>query len=282
MTHRDKNENQLITQAVNAHGIFFKKAVREKLEAMRGLFILGEEYPVPYLEGASIDLLIEFRTNYRRYVLPIECKRGYTATKRWVFFTEPEGRSAKMMYVFEGNESGIDTTDRFRLKEVPICLEGIEIDLSKLRGDSYKAANPDPIWKAGIQMCRASLGFLTQEIEQRKGRDISPQDYENNFRLFPLLLTNAPLSVCELEQGSVEILTGNHKGEIATRNVPYLVLLYPFTPSHDSPDPRRRAEGELKDRYVEPIERGYHFKEGIMVVNSDHIDQFFDLLRATA
>lgn len=65
-----------VTEAINLHGLFFKRAVRRLLETVSDVRILGEEYPVRYLEGSSIDLLIEV-AGKRRYILPIECKRAY-------------------------------------------------------------------------------------------------------------------------------------------------------------------------------------------------------------
>jgi hypothetical protein len=84
-----KTDLQLTTDAIGAHGIFFKKALGELLETIRGLRILGEEYPVRYLEGASIDLLVEYRTSHTTFVLPIECKRALATMKKWIFFRDP-------------------------------------------------------------------------------------------------------------------------------------------------------------------------------------------------
>jgi hypothetical protein len=201
---------------------------------MRTAFIIGEEYPVPYLEGASIDLLVEFRSNYQRYILTIECKRGYTAAKRWVFFKEIDpGYRSKVIYEFVGNECQIYDAAALVGRDVPLCIEGVEVDLSRLqkKGELYKAANPDPIWKAGFQVCKGNLGYLLQEVNQRKLRQIDRRDHELNFRLVPILLTTARLSVCELDPQAVDILSGNHRGEVVTSDVPYLILRYPFTPS---------------------------------------------------
>lgn len=244
----------MMTEALNAHGLFFKKRVRSEVEAMRSAFILGEEYPVPYLEGASIDLLVEFRRSYPtynnvlRYILPIECKRGYTAAKRWIFFKDRGYDSKqKLFYEFVGNECQICDAAALVGNDVPLCIEGVEVDLSRLqkKGELYKAANPDPIWKAGFQVCKGSLGFLLQEVNQRKLRKIDCNDYESNFRLLPLLLTTAPLSVCELDPQSVDILSGNHQSEVVTTDVPYLILQYPFTPSAEyGTDPRTALLGD--------------------------------------
>ncbi len=41
-------DEEKIRDALNAHGIFFKKAVRRELEGIEGVTILGEEYPITW------------------------------------------------------------------------------------------------------------------------------------------------------------------------------------------------------------------------------------------
>src|SRR5712692_10718332 len=99
MERPQKSQDQLITEAVNTHGNFFKRAVRNELEGIQGVEILGEEYPVAnYLEGGAIDLLVSF-TPARcevSVVLPIECKRAYVASKQWIFFESPPIPASKL------------------------------------------------------------------------------------------------------------------------------------------------------------------------------------------
>jgi hypothetical protein len=63
--------------------------VRRTIERIRGINVVGEEYPITYVEGVSIDSLIRFSANTIDYILPIECKRVYSS--EWVFFRDPMG-----------------------------------------------------------------------------------------------------------------------------------------------------------------------------------------------
>jgi hypothetical protein len=193
MNNQTKSENQLITNAINMHGIIFKKAVREVLEGLRSLKIIGEEYPIHYLEGGSLDLLALYLSDTQRYILPIECKRGYVATKKWVFFADPDG-NCKLQYLYDDKTIRVGDAGVFSRMGVPICIEGVEIEMSKAeKGGAYKAS-PDAIWKAAFQACKGSLGFLIQEMGQRNKAATSLE----NFITFPLLITTAPLFVSKM------------------------------------------------------------------------------------
>jgi len=132
ISNTPKSEHQLITEAVNAHGIFFKIAVRNTLEQIEGVTILGEEYPVRYMEGASLDLLVEFTTTKFRYIFPIECKRAYVANKRWLFFKDSENYS-KILYCFTGKALNALGSAPFTNLGVPVCIEGIQVDLQEFQ-----------------------------------------------------------------------------------------------------------------------------------------------------
>ena len=90
-----ENESSIITSAVNAHGILFKKAVRQQLEQIQGVRIIGEEYPVKFQDGAQLDLLVQYKSKNQVYLTIIECKRAYATFKKWIFFECNEGLFAK-------------------------------------------------------------------------------------------------------------------------------------------------------------------------------------------
>lgn len=278
MTKKQPDEITLITEAINAHGIFFKRAVRTTLEAIRGLKIIGEEYPVPYLEGASVDLLVEYRLQSRTFIVPIECKRAYVENKKWIFFEDPE-QGTKLMYSFAGETLTALNNADFVPRSAPICIEGLEFDMAKTQGQnkpgSSKAASPDVIWKVAFQSCKGCLGFLGQELTARQKY---PKDPMSDFTTFSMVITSAPLAFNELSTQMIDSATGRHIGNMALREVPFVVLRYPFTPSQLAPS-RRHLE-MMTDQYMTPKERGFLGKEGIIVLNVQHIEKFFDLLKS--
>lgn len=277
------SENQLITDAINAHGIFFKKKVREALEKIQGISILGEEYPVSYLEGASLDLLVKYDAtfpDYGSYIIPIECKRGYTSVKRWIFFQDPQ-TDLKFFYILSKDNTRAINADALIARNVPVCMEGVEIDISKTKiqkkNDIPKAtASLSNIWNAANQVCRGFLGFLIREVESRAAIKDEANIGVETIAIFPLLITTAPLYICEFSLEAIDILTGNHQGEIKTKEVPWLILKHPFTPSSVYGDTQRYSF--FGGGYVTPSARGYNYKEGIMVINSGTLPKFFELI----
>lgn len=271
MTAPPKTDAQLITDAIGAHGIFFKKALRSRLETISGARVIGEEYPVRYLEGGAVDLLVEYASATATFVLPIECKRALATVKKWIFFRDslPD---VKLIYSFKGAALNV-----LRSRLIPlarnICIEGVEVDLSKLRGDRkspYNAASTDRIWEAAQQACKGAHGFIQDELQARKQVG-TPRDTQ----VFPLIVTTADLQIAGLPPGSVELGTGAHVDDLEVTDVPWLVLNHPFTP------PSTLGSQHLQvnvSEYADPIRRSELSKEGIVVVNAQHVERFFDCL----
>jgi hypothetical protein len=265
-----EHEIDLITEAVNAHGIFFKRAVRAELQKVPRLKVIGEEYPVAYMEGASLDLLVEHDLGNQTYILPIECKRAYVQNKRWIFFEDPE-RKSKFLYSFKqanANVSGIEPISR---KVLTVCVEGIEIDLAKAgkAGQGvYKSGNVDTIWKAGFQVCKGGIGFLREEFQSRRAYQAPYRD----FCSFLLVVTSAPLSVCPLENQVVDPLTGRHIGPLVLTEKKWVLLRYPFTPASQA---GAHSFYVNEAGYADPATRGLRAKEGVIILNVAHISDFF-------
>jgi len=143
---------EFLTKALNAHGIFFKRKVREILDGCRTttgsigesiVAIVGEAYPVHYLQGAPIDLLAEVRLGReRRLELPIECNRAYSDRRRWVFFRDADTR-ARFIVGISGRKVEFTQASAYNGFGDNICVEGVEIDLGAR--DQYKPASPDRI-----------------------------------------------------------------------------------------------------------------------------------------
>jgi len=265
------SEMKILTEAVNAHGIFFKRAVRNALEQIPGVQILGEECPIRYLEGASLDLLFAYQTASHPWIFPVECKKAYVAMKRWVFFEDPDP-STRLIYFFRGNDLVYVCVDSIQSLSTLGCIEGIEIDMQKTKTpDSlYRSGSPDTIWKAAFQACKGGLGFLLNEKADRT-KYATGQFIE--YASIPLIITNAPLFVCDLKTQSVDISTGNHIGDMEIRSVPWLILSHPFTPSQV-----QNAEyfEVIRSEYQPPQIRFSQAKVGIAVINAKYIGDFLE------
>jgi len=267
-TNISKTDLQLTADAIGAHGVFFKKALRALLETIPGARILGEEYPV---EGTAVDLLIEYKAPTILFVLPIECKRALASQKRSIFFRD-SARSVKFAYTFSGAELNFSPLTTTGPGFANICVEGVEIDLLQLQKSPYSAASADRIYKAALQACKGGLGFVRSEFKARKKYPAGPHQ---DFSSFLLMVTTAPLSIAELPVGSVDLITGKHVGDLKLVDVPWLVLHFPLAPLTSS-EHLEVAPSE----YTDPIRRGLYAKEAIVIVNAQHVSAFFSNLCA--
>ena len=210
----------------------------------------------------------QVKTNNRKLLIPIECKKAYVAKKNWVFFEDAQSIS-RLVYQFNGKS--LQVTDTTRSSGFKICTEGIEIDTNK--ADPYKAASVDNIWKAAFQCCKGGIGFLVRELEER-----TKQSAENieDFEVILLLITNAKLYICDVDIQAVDVTTGSYNDEANFHETPWLILQHPFTPSQNSYTTRLKTNLE---EYVQPQTRGSSDKEGVIVLNSMHIVDFFKMLQ---
>jgi hypothetical protein len=201
----------------------------------------------------------------------VECKRGYVANKRWVFFEEEDPPQSKFHYYFENKELRINFADSFTKLGIPVCLEGIEIDISK--ENPYKAGSLSSIYEIGNQVSKELLGFLKQELDERNKKASAGHD---DYVIFPLLITNSTLLSCKLDSKLIDISSGNLRGDLALNPSPYLIL------SHPMPHIEQFGAKHLKvqsDEYIKPERRGNLEKEGIMVVHAESLASFFTILQ---
>jgi len=269
-----ENESSIITSAVNAHGILFKKAVRQQLEQIQGVRIIGEEYPVKFQDGAQLDLLVQYKSKNQVYLTIIECKRAYATFKKWIFF-ECNEETTKLPYFFEGSDLRVSDGTSFTKNGVPLCIEGIEIDLLKYKkpDDAHRIGSIDRIWQTANQVCRGYHNFLASELNSRTQNTQSlPMD---NFTLFPLIITTAQLFICLTKDQNADLPTGNSIGDLPLQKVPYLVLNHAFTPSTENG--RQYLKINLPG-YHSPIDRGRHAKEGVVILHAESIVDFFKSL----
>ena len=272
MTIKTEDESKIITSAINAHGILFKKAVRQELEQIQGISIIGEEYPVRFVEGSQLDLLVQYKSKNQVYLIIVECKRAYASYKKWIFFESREEKT-KLPYFFEGNNLRVGDGTSFT--GLPLCLEGIEIDLLKYKkpDDAYKLGSIDRIWQTANQVCRGYHNFLASELRSRSQNTQSlPLE---NFTIFPLVITTAQLFVCLTQDQNANLLSGDSAGDLLLQQIPCVILNQAFTPS--SENGREYLKIDLAG-YHSPIDRGNHAKEGIVILTAEAITNFFKSL----
>ena len=300
----DEANLKFIADAINAHGIFFKKAVRKKLEELRLVKILDEEHPSSFPDQTAIDLLLECAGQKERfkaavkaykalggsekirrhdqsdheglsgehkYVVVTECKKAYAPYKKWIFFPD-RTKNIKVAY-HVGNNLYTHLKINPDGYGINVYSDGIEIDTLKLkkRGNtSFKSGNCDTIYGAASQVCKGLLGFL-------HARDSRSDPYVKYFGFgefisFPLIITNATLYGCNNDYGDVNLETGNLESELQLEEIQWLLLRHPYA---DITSGNFRDFRTQEDKCMTPEDSTIFYKEPVFVLNSKYLEQFF-------
>lgn len=269
----DEASLKFITDAINAHGIFFKKAVRRKLEEFRVIKILDEEHPTSFPDQTAIDLLLEYpnRSGYPKSVIVTECKKAYAPYKKWIFFPDHTVRIKGAYFVDTSHYKHVMINPG--LYGINVYSDGIEVDMSNLRkkdDTSFKSGNCDTIYRAASQVCKGFLGFL-------HARDIQLDNWNKDknsekFLSFPLIITNATLYGCDNDYDNVNLETGNLESKLQLGEIPWLLFRHPHAniTSGDFRDFRTQ-----EDKCITPEEDGFLYKEPVFILNSKHLKRFF-------
>ncbi len=261
-----------MADAINAHGIFFKKAVRRRIESFGAIGIIDEEHPASFPDQTAIDLLLECpgRGSRFKFVIVTECKKAYAPHKNWIFFPDRTD-SVKTAY-FVGGGRHVHITMIPGRNGIEAYSDGIEVDTSKLgrKADAFKSGSCDMIYKAASQVCRGFLGFVNTQSQQtgirQDGQAFGP------FLCLPLIITNAALYACENDYGEVNLESGNLEQPLQLEEKRWLLLRHPFADISLEPFRDFRTD---RERNSTPEERAMVYKEPVFIVNSQHLKEFF-------
>ena len=249
------------TEALNKHGVFFKKRVLYELQGLSGLRIVSEELGVSFGPTRVIDIVALDDTHKPDVFFVFECKRAFTAEKRWFFFRDfdPHYRALRVQSGLQGNSSvfakGADAG-------LEICSEGYEYHKSDQKADQ------DPVFKAASQLAAGFLGFAG-----RRERDLHPRIgplVERVEKYVPVLVTNAELAVLDYEVSKIALESGRLPERPHFTTVDSLVLKHPF------PTPEGMTRDLRDEAGVKPAARFWnqHHKESIYVVRATALATF--------
>lgn len=254
------------TDALNRHGVFFKKRVLQELQSVGGLAIISEELGVKFGSTRVIDI-VALDTACRPDVFFIlECKRAFTLEKRWFFFRDLDDhyRALRVHSGMQGNSSVFWTGLHGGME---ICSEGYEYRKAN------QAADQDPVFKAASQLAAGYLGFVARRERDLHPRPGPPADKVEKY--VPLLVTNAELLVLDYDVKGISLETGTVADTPQASSVDWLVLKHPF------PTPEG-VDRDLRDEMgVFPSARfwGEQHKESIYVVRSTALARFMEPVR---
>jgi hypothetical protein len=251
------------TEALNRHGVLFKKRVLHELQRMPGLGIVSEELGVSFGPTRVTDIVALDRAREPGVFFVFECKRAFTAEKRWLFFKDVDNYhrvvrevsgtlGARSVFV-KGADAGL-----------VVCSEGYEYHRSD------KKADQDPVFKAASQLVAGYLGFIA-----RRERDLHPRvgpPRDNVERYVPVLVTNAELVVVEYDVDKISLETGKLAENPRTTTCDWLVLKHPFpTPEGITWDFRDELAIPQAPRFW-----GQQYQESVYVVGVRGLARFMD------
>jgi len=245
--------------ALNRHGVFFKKRVLDEIRRTPGMGVFAEEFGVAFNEPVAIDVIAVDKREDRQLIFVFECKRAYTRQKQWVFFQDvsPEFRLCRVVSSHSHFGHYICGT---QLERNPaVCSEGYELVVD---GETVKA-DQQPVYEAANQLCKGFLGFVSMRRKQKITCSSGPSGPLEC--IFPVLVTTAELRVAHFDVSKISLATGNLDGELQLGSCDWLVLKHPFSvvESDGASDFRDDLQSTQDSRHLSQMHR-----ESILVVNS--------------
>ena len=251
-------------EALNRHGVFFKKRVLSELRGIDGLDFFSEEFGVTFGSPTAIDLIAFERRQDRLLLFVFECKRAYTKQKTWLFFRDIDTRFRVCRLASIMGASGCYSKDVPPLEGLSVCSEGYEM----VTVNGTCKADQNPIFEAANQLSRGFLGF---SLLRKQQRDRSVGFNQPVDCVVPVLATTAQLRVANLNTLSVSLSTGNLTGDLQCHNADWLVLKHPFA---------LESGGDLKDFRSDPTNAadldhwGQIYRESLFVVRAEKLRHF--------
>ncbi len=251
--------------ALNRHGVFFKKRVLQELSKIPGIGIVDEEVGVPFGGTRVIDIVAAAQASQPHIFFVLECKRVYQKT--WLFFGawDRRFRLTRLNATLTGHASCFCAAGQWPF---PVASEGFEYRLAGKGKDKEPRCDQDPIFQAAAQLCAGYCGF----IARRQREFPRPESHLTVCeRYIPVLVTNAELVIVEDRFQEVSLETGSAPESLPGKRVPELVLKHPF------PTPAG-VERDFRDSQNPPPQPGHWSqlqKESVYIVRAGHLREFF-------
>lgn len=242
-----------IHDALNGHGVFFKKRIIQELRSYEQLQIAGEEIGESFGKTRVADIVaFDRKPNGRDLYFVIECKRVDIQNKVWIFFKDID---STYKIARESSIAGALSIIAFeKTGGVPVCSEGFEFEAKKNRIDQ------DPIFQAGNQVAGAFLGFMA-----RRHRKRSPRIKIERF--VPVLVTTAKMLVVESGLSTTDLKSGILNEPPETKEHHHIILKQPFATPEG-------LEFDFRDDVINDPWVSMH-RESIHVVTASGLSEFF-------
>lgn len=256
--------------ALNADGIFFQERV-SKIFKDSNLSYHTSEYGVStenhlgsslYRES-RLDLWFRYSTNSCLFNILAECKKADPLLKEWIFIKDNDFHTnlLRVDYCRRGKNSSWSSGRFQAIFECNYALSGKE-----LKGNWDKKGKAD--WKTATtridEACdQISIANYSIRYEYVKMSEATPTTGGSPHFLIPIIVTNASLFLCELNQSKESHQSEIELNEASFKQINSVVIRHPLSPHLRAP--MHAYEDELSKEYVSGT--GYR---DILIVNPEY------------
>ena len=282
-------DEQEIISAINREGIFFRKAVMEKLNSLK--WKCTAEYPYSLQKfitdrgiSRSADIFahkIFGRPDDTNLNFIIECKKSYAPKSKWIFFKLKEGKIRAWTFHFPNVTVLLDYIQNLTQEPVNICYDQTVLKPAKKNnksGEKLQQASlrtgGTQIYQASAEVAHALYGIKNEiynrysEVDEKSWKDVFY--YFKNRWFVPIVVTNAELSVSEFKISEDTLVKGAVRSkDFKLKSVPWLIYEYPL------PNYLQLPEDDLDSSFPFNFDK-YVRKLPIIYLNSMKIDEFLN------
>jgi hypothetical protein len=258
---KESDDLRDVREALNRHGVFFKKTVIEQLSLLPGIERIEEEVGATFGETRVADIVATefFPSEQIELRLVFECKRT-DPKKTWIFFRHRDQRHRRSRAPSKHEQTRF-TRPPNEPNPYFVCSEGYEYPV-KGKGDDL-TTNQDPVFKSAEQLSAVFLGLVQKASSLRWQEVIGGHPNARTVRFAPILVTTAQIVVAKHKTASIE--TGRiDAGNLELVNVDFVVLKHPF------PTPEG-IEHDFRDDFAVADQRT---TESIYIVRATALQKF--------
>jgi hypothetical protein len=255
--------DKIKTSNLNHTGIFFEFACFDFIKKFEPFI---EETQVPFtltygdfqpINGVIDFLCLYHKQNYPLVYFVIECKKSDPAQKNWIFFKRYEQESQSCIFYRSATKPTVDLHIVQPLFS-DVCDRGYQVVDSRPTS-AYREQTKDQIYNAAIQSS-AGLKSIVQDNDNGRFKEAFKMKREDGALVFyvPIVITTAPLFVCDVGENKIDIRTGEAGDEDAQYREKKWI-------EYSVPIPENLRVGKVD-------------RNNVFIVNSQNMEEFFNTL----
>ena len=239
------------------------------------------------VKETSIDVIAgKFVHNQRMHTLCIESKKLHPKYVDWVFFKQTQSNGKLRLLVrsehkpevllfttpkttkYEKTHLGICTIPE-EFSDYEMCDFGISLKNEKVDNEYYKS-DKTKVDDATRQIMEGTYGYIVDKILQNIQQGEPDLQYDATECFFPIVVTNANLFVCDVDENKIDPQKGTIKENPKYKRVDSLIYEYPTPSTIQFPEPLRATSDSYENRAIK--------KWHVLVLSPKGFAEFLDKL----